>query len=351
MPGLTFDRAKMRRSRWRKINLTNSSFQEADLESATITGLTVGVDLYKANCQGATFDGLTFEDSCLVKADFRRAQIFGQDFSGALISFIDLKGTNLALAKGLADAKYAPLPPEHSHLLRRADAPALLDETTVGETLRWFQQIATVRTDNAEAYESFRSIVAPIDETADFFQRNGVDPVWVRTFRQEAAHASESPASSVFISYSFEDTEFAHALNDRLRKGGIATWIASLDIEGGSTIIEQIRSNISKHDRVLLIVSPKSIESRWVTTEVREAVRLEIETGKKIIYPIRLAGMKQISEWRLFDADLGIAVAQRVREFFIPDFSEWRNAQKLDAMAQALILTLCKTENRTSQTT
>jgi hypothetical protein len=33
----------------------------------------------------------------------------------------------------------------------------------------------------------------------------------------------------------------------------------------------------------------------------------------------------QIKKWKLFDADTGIDSAREIREYFVPDFSNWKD--------------------------
>jgi len=37
-----------------------------------------------------------------------------------------------------------------------------------------------------------------------------------------------------------------------------------------------------------------------------------------------------LKEWECFDADSGRDIAQEIREYFIPDFSDWQKSGKFD---------------------
>ena len=43
------------------------------------------------------------------------------------------------------------------------------------------------------------------------------------------------------------------------------------------------------------------------------------------MFPIRLVGMEVIDNWECFDADSGKDLAVEVREYFIPDFTKWKD--------------------------
>jgi hypothetical protein len=47
--------------------------------------------------------------------------------------------------------------------------------------------------------------------------------------------------------------------------------------------------------------------------------------NKRVLFPVRLASYEALREWKLFDADAGEDLATEIREYYIPDFSEWKN--------------------------
>jgi hypothetical protein len=54
---------------------------------------------------------------------------------------------------------------------------------------------------------------------------------------------------------------------------------------------------------VLLILSPNSIESEWVKTEIANARRREVRDHARVLFPISLAPFEAICDWECFDAD------------------------------------------------
>jgi hypothetical protein len=130
---------------------------------------------------------------------------------------------------------------------------------------------------------------------------------------------------SCFISYSSKDEEFARRLHARMRQEGLRVWFAPEDIKGGQKLYEQIDRAIQLHDRLLIILSENSMRSEWVLTEIRRARKTEVKEGRRKLFPIRLVGYEEIGEWECFDADHGKELAVEVREYYIPDFSNWKN--------------------------
>jgi hypothetical protein len=67
------------------------------------------------------------------------------------------------------------------------------------------------------------------------------------------------------------------------------------------------------------------MNSEWVKTEIYHARRDETRTGKRKLFPIGLTDFSEIQKWKAFDADVGKDMAREVREYYVPDFSDWKN--------------------------
>ena len=130
--------------------------------------------------------------------------------------------------------------------------------------------------------------------------------------------------SSCFISYSSSDEEFATHLYQDLQRNGIKCWYAPHDMRGGDRIYDQINQAIQVYDRLLVILSKASMESEWVKTEMYKALRRE-SRNRRVLFPVRLIDYQTLREWEWLDPETGRSRAQMVREFFIPDFSNWRS--------------------------
>jgi TIR domain len=130
---------------------------------------------------------------------------------------------------------------------------------------------------------------------------------------------------SCFISYSTRDRNFAERLHGDLQNKGVRCWFAPHDMRSGKKIHEQIDEAIRVYDRLLLILSESSMRSEWVKTEIANARQKEINQKRQVLFPISLVPFSTIREWKCFDADRGKDSAREVREYFIPDFSEWND--------------------------
>jgi len=135
---------------------------------------------------------------------------------------------------------------------------------------------------------------------------------------------------SCFISYSHTDEAFARRLWSSLRNERIRVWYAPEEMEGGKKLFDQIDRAINMHDKLLVVLSKESISSNWVETEIRRARKQEKRIGERKLFPIRLCDMETLQGWDCFDSDSGQDIAEEVREYFIPDFSDWTKSAKFE---------------------
>ncbi len=130
---------------------------------------------------------------------------------------------------------------------------------------------------------------------------------------------------SLFISYSTKDQEFAERLHADLQAKGVLCWFAPHDMRGGKKVHEQIDEAIRVYDKLLLLLSRESMTSTWVNREIFKARERELREKRRVLFPIRLCSFEELRDWKLEDGDSGQDLAREIREYFIPDFSNWKN--------------------------
>jgi hypothetical protein len=121
------------------------------------------------------------------------------------------------------------------------------------------------------------------------------------------------------------------------------------DVQGGKKLHEQIDEAIRRYERLLLILSPSSMNSKWVETEIRNARNRELAEGKRILFPVRLTAWEELKKWKLFNADEGRDLATEIREYYIPDFSDWKNPDPYQKELEKLLRDL-RTESDAGKT-
>lgn len=302
--GVNLHGAKLLRSNLREANLAGADLSGAELSGVDLCGANLSAaDLFSANLLGANL-----RNANLSGAKLRVAYMVGADLCRANLTGADLTGTDL----GGVDLEEADL----SHALMGYTSLGRVDLSTV-------RGLETVRHDGPSSIgiDTIYSSKAMIPEV--FLRGAGIPENFIEYMRSLVANPIEY--YSCFISYSCKDEEFAQRLYNDLQANGVRCWFAPHDMQGGRKLHEQIDQAIRIHERVLLILSPDSMHSEWVKTEIAKARKREVEQKKQVLFPLRLVSFEAIRDWECFDADAGKDSAQEIREYFIPDFSNWEN--------------------------
>ena len=277
--------AMLRRAKLRGIDLSGADLRGADLSE---------VDFTQANLRGTNLHWVNLNESNLAGADFTGAALMDTQFGGANLRHADLTNSIVAQAifvnldlsevKGLETVSHG--------------GPSTIGIDTI---YRSKGRIPVTFLRGAGVPENFIAYMSSLVGTAFEFY-------------------------SCFISYSGKDQEFADRLYADLQREDVRCWFAPHHRQAGKKLHEQIDIAIRLHERLLLILSPESIHSEWVRTEIAKARKREIQESKKVLFPIRLnISFEQLQEWECFDADRGKDSAREIREYYIPDFTKWKD--------------------------
>jgi hypothetical protein len=98
-----------------------------------------------------------------------------------------------------------------------------------------------------------------------------------------------------------------------------------------------IHTLIRVYDKLLIVLSETSLQSEWVMTELRKARKAERQSGKRKLFPVRLVDFETLRDWECFDADSGKDLAVELREYFIPDFSHWKEHDRFEVAFPRLL--------------
>ncbi|MFZ1133357.1 MAG: toll/interleukin-1 receptor domain-containing protein, partial [Candidatus Korobacteraceae bacterium] len=287
-------------------------------------------DLSGANLEGATLLRADLSTAICKAARFKNASLFEAELGDVDLRLSDLSNANLRKARLVqADLRKAVL------------SGANLSQAHVGSTsftdvdLSNVMGLDTVK-HNGPSTIGIDTIYKSNGRIPEVFLRGcGVPDEFIAYIGSMVGRPIEF--YSCFISYSSKDQEFADRLYADLQAKGVRCWFAPHDIQGGRKIHEQIDDAIRLHDKLLLILSEHSMSSNWVKTEIANARQREEQEKKNLLFPITLAAMEEVKKWKLFDADRGIDSAREVREYFIPDFSRWKEHDSYQAALGKLV--------------
>ena len=309
-----------------RANLSMTNLKGADLRQAALNG----ADLLWALLDEANLTEAELRGADLNGADLREANLCEADLTGAILREANLCGADLARAKlneadlsaaSLSEADFTGAVAQGTHF-----ADVDLSDVKGLETIRHKGPstvgIDTIYKSRGKIPEVFLRGCGIPDEFIDFISSMTKRPI---------------EFYSCFISYSTKDQEFAERLHADLQAKGVRCWFAPHDVKGGRKLHEQIDEAIRLHDKLLLILSEHSMSSNWVKTEIANAREREKREGKQLLFPITLVPFEAIKQWKLFDADIGMDSAREIREYSIPDFSNWKDHDSYQTAFQRLV--------------
>jgi hypothetical protein len=320
------EKVDLSRAHLRDANLNNANLSDANLEGADLRS----IDLINANLRGANLSKARIWDAADTPANLHHA-----DFSDANLSRVNLSGSNSFYANfshanlreadlGYANFSHADF--SHADLSSANLARANFSHTNFSDA----QLSRTIFANNdlseakglleirslSSSYVELYTVKLPQDGRALHFLRGvGVPDEWIDFYR--AQMMSPIQYHSCFISYSSKDYTLARRLHADLQDHGVRCWFAPHDLVPGDYFREEIDKAIHAQEKLLLILSEHSMESRWVKYEVNRALNREIEQDRKILYPIRVDDtvLKSTSGW---------ATDLRAHRH-IGDFTDWQN--------------------------
>lgn len=331
LSGANLNGANLRNADFTSVNLRNADLNDADL---------AGADLSYANLVVANVGHATLCRAYLSRTQLRGANLARSNLAGANLVRANLSGANLSDTRlnqcNLSDAN-----------LTSADLGGMiLDSTTFGNT-----DLSDVK-----GLEKCR-FQGPCTLDHRTIQKSGRLPLaFLRGCGLPDALIDYLPSLlnlpiqyySCFISYSSIDDEFARRLHADLQNNGVRCWFAPHDIAGGKKVHEQIEEAIRRYERLLLILSEHSMGSDWVATEIANAREREEAEKRQVLFPIRLVDYERIKTWKCCDADRGKDSAKEIREYFIPDFTNWNDHDAYTASFERLLKDL-KAESRSRE--
>lgn len=145
---------------------------------------------------------------------------------------------------------------------------------------------------------------------------------------------------SCFISYSHEDKSFARRLYDGLQGRGIRCWLDEKHMLPGDDIYARVDRAIRIRDKVLLCCSKNSLDSWWVSNEIKTTLEKEQQLGKnrneKILslIPLNLDGYMFGDKW-----DSGYRA--EIRSRLAADFAGWeQDNKKFEEQFERVIMAL-----------
>ena len=282
-------------------------------------------DLSKADLWGAELVTANFTGANLVSADLSATDLIGAHLNQADLSFAKLVTANII------DANFTDVTLVSTDFSESSAGRTLFS----GVDLRRAKGLETVvhKGPSTIGIDTIYKSGGQISEV--FLRGTGVPDGFITYMKSLVGTAIEF--YSCFISYSTKDQEFAERLHNDLQANNVRCWFAPHDMAGGKKINEQIDEAIRLHDKLLLILSPDSMKSPWVETEISKARKREVRDDRRVLFPVLLVDFETLKNWECFDADTGKDSAREIREYFIPDFSDWKSHDSYQKALKGLL--------------
>lgn len=312
------------------IDFTDTDLSYLNLKAANLRGINFsGADLHNTDLPRANLNSAILRAANLSKANLRFASLISADLSGADLTGSFLTGTNFYYAD-LTNADLTDSRMEGTNFASND----LSNVKGLAMVVHYGPSGVGIDT----LYKSGGQIPAM------FLRSCGVPDDFITYLPSLIGTNQSIQFYSCFISYSHRDGEFVKRLHSRLRDEHLRVWFAPENMKAGEKVATQIDTAIQVHDRLLLVLSEHSLQSDWVMTEIRKARKAEIREGRQKLFPIRLVSFEKLRKWECIDADRGQDLATEVREYFIPDFSNWRDHDVFETAFARLLKDLREAE-------
>ena len=301
-------------------NLSNANLKNADLKGAVLSG----ANLSNANLNSADLFNANLSNANLNNADLKGADLFAVNLLLANLIETNLSNTNLVGAN-LSNAELRDVNLENATLGNTTFGNVDFNVFKIPNTLRHTGP-STIGIDTL--YQSKGKI------PKDFLRKVGISEKFITYIHSFVKGDIEYP--SCFISHSSKDQEFTEKLYADLQNKGVRCWYAPEDLKIGDKFRQSINQAIRIHDKLLLVLSENSINSKWVENEVETAFEKEGKRKETVLFPIML-------DSSVMETDKAWATDIR-RTRHIGDFSEWKEHDKYQTSLDRLLRDLKERE-------
>ena len=241
-------------------NFSNTDCTEADFSKANLSEASIhnacfrGANLSECNLFRTFFKHADLSKTFLDKTNFNRTKLVDVNFTGADFSNTVLANVDLRETRGLEKTIHSIFSPVSTSTLYRSRG----------------------RIPKA------------------FLKGCGLDDIFINYIPDLIAAAEPIQFHSCFISYNHNDEAFVARLHKDLTAHGVDCWYAPQNMRTGDEILPTVFSAIQSHDKLMVVLSPNSAESRWVEDEVEEALVQEKIEGVQKLFPVSLTPQMEL---------------------------------------------------------
>ena len=96
----------------------------------------------------------------------------------------------------------------------------------------------------------------------------------------------------IFISHSSLNADFVGELRIQLENFGLKTWVDCRELVGGQKLAQEIEQAIDKASYLIAVISPQTVNSKWVRKEIKYALAKQKHDNAFTIIPLLLPGIE-----------------------------------------------------------
>lgn len=265
----------------------------ANLGQARFTGMTLNrIDFSSAHLGAADFTGASVLDTRFIQSDLSDVSLAKATLMESLFIDCDMQGVNFANAFFFAN------------VFAKLDLRQVTGLSSITHVMQSSIGIETL-------YMSGGML------PQEFLKGTGMSR-WILSY-PPSCEEQEQQYFSCFISYSASDQNFVSRLYRDLTRTSVRCWLATHDLPIGARIRLKIDETIQTYDKLLLVLSERSLSSQWVEQEVETALARERQLQSTILVPIRIDDSIMV-------ATAGWAAYLRNTRH-IGDFRQWHDRQ------------------------
>src|SRR5688500_12625133 len=108
----------------------------------------------------------------------------------------------------------------------------------------------------------------------------------------------------VFLGYSIADERFAHQIQDALVRANVRVAVEPFGLSPRDSISESISKTVAASDFLILLISPESLKTEWMTHEVEALASGEWQQRAITVIPVKVRpGIvpKYLAQWHVID--------------------------------------------------
>lgn len=291
-----------------RVDLCRGDLSKAILRSVTLTR----ADLSRVDLRGTTLNWVDLSEAILLYVDFRGASFSNVTFQAAILNKADLSGANLHKTNfekaDLSQAKLRGANLSGANLVRANLTAADLTDADLSHAYLGYTNFAHVDLRSVKGLEtahhlaaseiSLGTLIRSQGQLPEQFLRNAGVPAglidYIHTLATHPLHYS-----SCTICYVEEDEQLAHQLCEDLQASGIHCWFTPHEDYPNDLFYRRIYEAMHSYDNLLVLLSAPSVWNERTTSQMEQALKLEEQQQRQILYPLRIdeAALQSLSWW------------------------------------------------------